>query len=275
MVRKHIWTGERLETYITNEVMLEHLHRYAIAQNFVSEKNILDIACGEGYGTNLLSKYAEKITGIDIDIDTITKAKKKYNNSKIKFKPGSILEIPEIKQTFDVIVCFETLEHIDNHQIAMDELKRVLKQGGLLIISTPNKISYSKSNTPNNPYHKKELNKTEFESLLCTYFKYVKILSQISFSCSLIESNDKSVENTFYTGDYSETKKCEPPVSMYYLAFASDEKIPPIETSTFMHKDNLTEIQANSISKIKSTITYKVGNILLLPLKLISSLLQK
>jgi 2-polyprenyl-3-methyl-5-hydroxy-6-metoxy-1,4-benzoquinol methylase len=272
---KRNWTGERLETFITSEVMLEHLHRYAIAQNFVSKKNILDIACGEGYGTYLLSNYAEKITGIDIDSNTINKAKKKYTNQKIKFKTGSILEIPENKETFDVVICLETLEHIDDHEAVIAELKRVLKKGGVLIISTPNKFSYSRGDTSQNPFHKKELSQAEFQSLLLNHFKFVKILNQVSFSCSLIEGDNESGGNIFYTGDYSITEKCDPPAPMFYLAFASDEIISPINTSSFLHKDNLTAIQANSISKIKSTITFKVGNILLLPFKLIVSLFQK
>jgi protein-L-isoaspartate O-methyltransferase len=56
------WTGERLEPHITNETMLEHLHRYAVAVELVNGRTVLDIACGEGYGTSLLSAKAEKIT---------------------------------------------------------------------------------------------------------------------------------------------------------------------------------------------------------------------
>ena len=82
MARKQSWTGERLETTITSEVMLEHLHRYAFAIEISKNKKVLDIACGEGYGSNLMSKSAAEVTGIDIDETTINNASKKYFDKK-------------------------------------------------------------------------------------------------------------------------------------------------------------------------------------------------
>lgn len=67
------WTGERLETFVFNETTIEHLHRYAIAMEFCSGKTVLDIACGEGYGSNLLSAKATHVTGMDADAITIEK----------------------------------------------------------------------------------------------------------------------------------------------------------------------------------------------------------
>ena len=72
------WTKERLETFITNGAMLEHLHRYAMLSEIVKGKTVLDIACGEGYGSNILSKNANKVIAIDIDAATIKKASIKY-----------------------------------------------------------------------------------------------------------------------------------------------------------------------------------------------------
>ena len=96
------WTGERLETNISNETMLEHLHRYAIAQELVKGKKVLDIACGEGYGVNLLAKQAGHATGVDNDEETIRKAKKKYKAGNITFKTGSALQIPAENNCFEI-----------------------------------------------------------------------------------------------------------------------------------------------------------------------------
>ena len=137
------WTGERLETFVFNDNTVEHLHRYAITIDYIKGKTVLDIASGEGYGTNLLSKYAEKVFGVDIDETSIELAKKKYSSKNLEFKIGRADLIPLEDSSMDVVVSFETLEHHDKHQEMMLEIKRVLKPGGILIMSTPDKKYYT------------------------------------------------------------------------------------------------------------------------------------
>jgi 2-polyprenyl-3-methyl-5-hydroxy-6-metoxy-1,4-benzoquinol methylase len=71
-----IYTGERLETFIINETMIEHLHRYSFAAQYIKSKDVLDIASGEGYGSKLLSIDAKHVFGIDINLTAINEAKK-------------------------------------------------------------------------------------------------------------------------------------------------------------------------------------------------------
>jgi len=137
------WTGERLETFVWGESTAEHLHRYALAMDHVRDKDVLDIACGDGYGSALLNKTARSVIGVDVNKDVIDKACKKYISASLTFKQGSATNIPLDDQSVDVVVSFETLEHLEDHDGMMKEIKRVLKPGGLLIISTPNKAEYS------------------------------------------------------------------------------------------------------------------------------------
>src|SRR6478672_7942172 len=125
---------ERLETFGINSTSIEHLHRYAITMALVKGKTVLDIACGEGYGTYFLAQNATNILGVDIDAPTIQKAKQKYIRPNLEFRAGSALAIPEKDNSFDVVVSFETLEHVVEHGTMMGEIKRVLKPKGMLII---------------------------------------------------------------------------------------------------------------------------------------------
>src|SRR3569832_184980 len=112
MNKNQSWTGERLESFVLHDATIEHLHRYALAKEFVQGKKVLDIACGEGYGSNLLAEAAEMVQGVDIDESIIAKAKNKYTAKNLRFAGGSVEKIPFDASSFDVVVSFETLEHI-------------------------------------------------------------------------------------------------------------------------------------------------------------------
>lgn len=199
------FTGERLTTSLNSvHGVIEHLHRYAIAQKISKNKVVLDIASGEGYGSFLLSKYATKVFGVDIDEKSINHAKVKYASSNnIEFKLGSTDDIPLNDKSVDVVISFETIEHHDKHDLMMQEVSRVLKTDGVLLISSPEKSIYSQRD-PNNPYHIKELNLIDFKYLLKNNFKYVKLFNQRFVVGSLIHLIDQDIETKFnlYDGDF-------------------------------------------------------------------------
>src|SRR2546425_2990783 len=174
------WTGERYVPWMEGaEIGYEHLHRYAFATQFVRNKRVLDLASGEGYGSNLLAKTAKQVVGIDIDEQTVRHAKNKYILPHLDFKAGSILDVPiEGNGVFDVIVCFEALEHVDDHHKLLSEAKRLLTPNGLFLVSTPNKMLYTDEPQFNNPFHIHELYFDEFKALLENYFRQVKFLGQ-------------------------------------------------------------------------------------------------
>ena len=167
------WTGERYLPWLDDpSIGYEHLHRYAYATQFAANKKVLDLACGEGYGSRLLARSAESVVGIDIDEDAIRHASNKYIKSNLKFKKGSITDIPiEGRAIFDVIVCFEAIEHIEDHEKLLKEVKRLLTPDGLLVVSTPNKWAYSDEPKYENPFHVHELYLDEFTELFREIFQ--------------------------------------------------------------------------------------------------------
>lgn len=263
------WTGERLETSIFSRDAIEHLHRYAIVTNYVFGKKVLDIACGEGYGSFLMSDKAALVYGVDIDSDSIAKAKVKYNKSNIKYKIGSTDKIPLDDSCVDVVVSFETIEHHDKHNKMMLEIKRVLKPKGLLIISTPDKLHYSDERNFKNRYHIKELYKNEFVKLVSTYFDRFQLLNQIYFSGnSFIQENE---DLNVYSGNFEKvnSEKRDP---LYLVAIASDVVFEKQKKSIFDGSLLIEKEVKENINKIYKSNTYKVGHILLSPLKFLKRL---
>ena len=172
------WTGERYVPQMRGTIALEHLHRYAFASEYVQGLDVLDIASGEGYGSEMLSRTARHVYGVDIDEVSVTHAQRKYQSKNLEYRLGSCTEIPLLDSSVDIIVSFETIEHITDHEIMMLELKRVLRPGGVVLISSPEKNAYDDLNQNPNPYHIRELNRGEFKLLLAKHFKHTALMGQ-------------------------------------------------------------------------------------------------
>lgn len=269
------WTGERLETTICNETMVEHLHRYAIAMELVKNKKVLDIACGEGYGSRMLAKNAKAVVAVDIDKVTISKAKEKYKINNIEFLIGSVEDIPANDNSFDVVVSFETLEHTSNHEKMITEIKRVLKQGGILIISTPDKNNYSDKTGYKNLFHKKELYEEEFKNLMKKFFLKTNFYTQTSFAGSLLMNEQQQPIQKIFTGDYENIEPVNSFPIMYHVAIASDNEVTNLSTSFFKYPKTISQIQYDEAESVKNTTTYRIGNVILFPFKFIRNLLGK
>lgn len=172
------WTGERFIPNLDGNIAFEHLHRYAIASLIARGKVVLDIASGEGYGSRLLSSVAKHVTGIDIDAQSVLHASQKYAATNVRFQQGSCLEIPCADASFDVVVSFETLEHVTDHDRVYREFRRVLVPTGMLIISCPEKAVYSDASGYSNPFHEHELYTEEFIQLNRSHFQYCTFMQQ-------------------------------------------------------------------------------------------------
>jgi ubiquinone/menaquinone biosynthesis C-methylase UbiE len=175
------WTGERFLPWLDQSLIAyEHLHRYAYVATFVKGKRVLDLASGEGYGTKMMSDAgASSVTGIDIDDKAVEHAQSRYGSATVQFLKGSISAVPiQDDHSFDLIVCFEAIEHIEDHDQLLKEVKRLLKPDGIFIVSTPNKLTYHDEAREENPFHVKELYFDEFQKLLAGYFRNVSFLGQ-------------------------------------------------------------------------------------------------
>jgi len=162
-------------------VYQEHIGRYIFAGEFIKSKLVLDVACGTGYGTeHLLTEGAKRVVGIDIAADAINYTQREFGKSAgLHFIRADATNLPFPDNYFDLIVSFETIEHLENQSEFLAECKRVLKSDSIFIGSTPNKrISSPYTEKPVNPFHVKEFYPEEFRHLLCKYFATVTLYGQ-------------------------------------------------------------------------------------------------
>mgnify|MGYP000548298586 CR=1 FL=1 len=148
--------------------------RYKFCNNYIKRKKVLDIPCGVGWGTSLL-KGANFIVGIDISGEAINYAKKHYETKNRKFCIGDMQSICLKDDSIDVVICLEGLEHVPRDIGAkfIDESKRVLKRGGLLIITCP--VLNEKGEATGNPYHLSEYPEYELIEMLNKNFRILSL----------------------------------------------------------------------------------------------------
>lgn len=184
------FTGERFIPTEEGRIRLEHYHRYAIVLDAVKGKAVLDVACGEGYGSFLMAAHAAQVTGVDISEETIRHATTAYARANLKFQQGSATKLGFADNSFDVIVSFETIEHLAEQQEMISELRRVLRPDGVLIISSPNRPVYSEESGEHNEFHVKELDFHEFDTLLRSEFSVIEYFGQRLQMSSVIQPVD-------------------------------------------------------------------------------------
>lgn len=148
----------------------EHAARYVFAREFIADKSVLDIACGTGFGIGLMKDHACSVVGVDVDIEAArTAAMECGDNSSVLLGDG--LSLPFADEGFDIVTSFETLEHLHERQAFLEELRRVLKRGGRLILSTPN-ANYTEpvDGRPKNMFHVHEYTPDELRRELDEVF---------------------------------------------------------------------------------------------------------
>jgi len=192
------FTGERYVPGIFDETPMafEHWQRYIAARKFSKDKTVLDIACGEGYGADLLAQDAAAVYGVDISEESIRHASEKYVRENVTFRTGSVEAIEFPDDFFDLIVSFETIEHVDVEiqEKFMQEATRTLKNDGMLIISCPNRKVASEFAWEHwqykNEFHLKEYYIDEFKEFLSKYFESVNLLYQRNENCLILSGSE-------------------------------------------------------------------------------------
>jgi SAM-dependent methyltransferase len=171
------FTGERfLPGQSGRRIEADHLARYHFACQYVRDKKVLDIACGTGYAAPLLiGAGATRYKGVDISEESVQHAKGLYGSERSSFVVGDICKFDSI-EPYDVIVSFETVEHVKCYRSALSNFFRILEPGGLLLISSPNRTITSPrvlnfNDKPANKFHTQEFTSSELlEELLAAGF---------------------------------------------------------------------------------------------------------
>ena len=182
------FTGERFIPTEQGKIRLEHYHRYAMVLDLVKGKNVLDVASGEGYGSFFMANTASSVTGVDISNEAVQHSSTQYAKPNLTFRQGSATALNFADASFEVVVSFETIEHLVEQAQMLAEIRRVLRPDGVLVISSPNRPVYSEESGENNEFHVKELDFVEFDELLKTQFPSIQYYGQRMLMGSVIQS---------------------------------------------------------------------------------------
>ena len=157
-------------------VVALHLKRYVFARPWCERRDVLDVACGTGYGTASLAEVAREAVGGDIDADAVAYARGRYARANVRFDVVDAQALPYEPASFDTFVSFETIEHLDDPAVLAREAARVLRDGGAFLVSTPQVAETTHS--PANPFHRVEFSRRDFEALLGASFGEVRLFGQ-------------------------------------------------------------------------------------------------
>ena len=194
----------------------EHVPRYALAKDVVKGKTVLDFGCGTGYGAAKLATQAASVTGLDIDTAAIRWASATHRNDNLKFVCLADLGASLPAASFDVVTCFEMIEHVDHatQKALIASFARLLKPDGVMLISTPNPETTKLYGA--NPYHIREMNEAELHDLVSPHFSAVQILRQhvragVTFE---LGDNNAALRSSFI----SEAHSTSPDTALAFIA---------------------------------------------------------
>ena len=172
------FTGERvIPGQVDVDLLNEHMARYTFAARLARGKRVLDAGCGAGYGSAELARTAERVVGVDRAPEAIEFARAHYADAKLSFEEASCEALPHADGSFELVVAFEVIEHLEDWQGFLREARRVLVPNGQLVVSTPNKLYYTESRGADgaNPFHVHEFDFEEFRTELTAIFPHVSL----------------------------------------------------------------------------------------------------
>jgi hypothetical protein len=242
-------TGERFTPGSTGEIEHEHYHRYLFALELCADRDVLDVASGEGYGSALLATRARTVIGVEVDAAVVAHAASSYAAPGLTFRVGDCAALPVETASVDVVVSFETLEHITEQARFLTEIERVLRPDGLLVLSSPVRGVYSPEKP--NPFHRRELTREELEELIGSRFRHSAWLGQtpVVGSALLADAPPPGV-----TPGQLYWRRCEgggfDPIdgigpSPYLLVVASDGPLPALRAGLLQDRPYMARLLAD------------------------------
>lgn len=268
------FTGERFIPSEGGVIRYEHMHRYGWSLQIVAGRDVLDIACGEGYGSALMASRARSILGVDISKDAVAHARARYGaQPNLRFEVGSVTAIPLGDASVDVVISFETIEHLAEQAEMIAEIRRVLRPDGLLVISSPNKKVYSDDRGYVNTYHVKELYFDEFDALLRQRFPYVEYLGQRLATSSLmvpLTGSEPAYQALTMAGERISTSTVEADRIMYFVAVCSANALPELSGKASIYFEDGIDLHeqeeamrrwASSLDKEEKVLRERLGQL--------------
>jgi 2-polyprenyl-3-methyl-5-hydroxy-6-metoxy-1,4-benzoquinol methylase len=148
-----------------------HLTAYLQARPLAAGKSVLDVGCGEGFGTQTLAEVAREVVGVDYSADAVAFCRSRWSKPNLRFEVVDFTRPGAFEERFDVVLCSQVLEHIADEPPFLAGLRARLADGGTLMLTTPNKlVSFSE-----NPYHLREYTPAELRALLGRTFSHVEL----------------------------------------------------------------------------------------------------
>lgn len=183
-VARILWAREELvrppERIVPDEtepgIVALHLKRYEFARPYCDGLEVLDAGCGVGYGTAYLAETARRVVGVDQSENAIAYARSRYTRPNVQFRVGDLLQLPDPDDVFDVVCCFETIEHLSDQDAFIGQVRRLLRPDGAFLVSTPR--ADSTTDEPANPFHERELSEVDFHRFLRAQFDSVELYGQ-------------------------------------------------------------------------------------------------
>lgn len=236
------FTGERMTSSVQGQIEFEHLHRYCIARDLCDGLDVLDVASGEGYGAAILAGLARSVVGVEIDQESVDHARAHYASDKLHFLCGDAMALPLEDASIDLVVSFETLEHLADQARFLAEVRRVLRPSGMLLVSTPERMVYSAAGSDPNPYHVLELTEAEFCTLLSRHFASSQVLRQRPVLGSLVSG----VEPRWRSYERRSSEVIEATSGLarphYLLGLAGDGDLPALASSAYFDRRRVHDV---------------------------------
>ncbi|KJK25726.1 hypothetical protein UB46_03475 [Burkholderiaceae bacterium 16] len=220
------FTGERIvpeadncEPRFAEKMYQEHVARYMFAAQWVQGRRVLDVGCGVGYGSRWLAQNgASSVRAFDLSADAVNHAKKFYAHEAVTYEVASAADF-DFGERFDVVTCFELIEHVDAQREVIRCIRRALKDDGVLIISTPRAREQKRTH-----FHTREFSEQEFRALLEDSFPQARFYFENNHLASLItDSVPRRIERILPLKDQYSLAQAD-----YFIAVASASASRPI-----------------------------------------------
>lgn len=208
----------------------EHRGRYWWAAQLAPGRDVLDAACGTGYGSAImLAAGAKSVTGVDVSPEAVATAARVVGEGGTVLR-GDVRELPVEDDSFDLAVCWETIEHVEDGERAIAEFRRALRPEGILLVSSPNPDVYPEGNE----HHLHEYRPQELAALAGEFFDHVTTFRQHPWVASAIEPSEVAGEAPRGDGETRPTRavaNVPPGGETYSIVVASDAPLPSLEES--------------------------------------------